>query len=227
MTAPAPKAELMRSLGLLVRGLAALFWGLPLATLVCAHNVVSDWVLSFGIAGPLLLTAVLYHGVRQLAYFQPQERIWMQAVERAKILALVNFGLSPFIYWWNRVPEEPFFAAATGLFFVTALLFVHNLNLALERLTAMLPDETLRVDTRLFTRLNRGLLLAVMLFMGVLYALLRIHSLPDPVLGVLNDLYNVRHWLITALLVPPLAMTMTLIWKIKEVIFASAFDRSE
>src|ERR1041384_206117 len=141
MTAPTPKAELMRSLGRLVRGLAALFWGLPLATLVCAHNIVSDWVLSFGFAGPLLLTGILHHGGRQLGYFQPQERIWIQAVERAKILALINFGLAPFIYWWNRVPEESFFAAATGLFFLTALLFVHNLNLALERQVQVVDEQ--------------------------------------------------------------------------------------
>ena len=34
MSETAPKTELMRSLGRLVRGLSALFWGLPIALVV-------------------------------------------------------------------------------------------------------------------------------------------------------------------------------------------------
>ena len=38
MPDPAPNVELLRSLGRLVRGLSALFWGLPLALIVCLPN---------------------------------------------------------------------------------------------------------------------------------------------------------------------------------------------
>lgn len=225
MSDPAPKAELMRALGRLVRGLSALFWGLPLAGLVCTNNIVAEWLRTFGVLAPVVTTGVLFYGVGQFSSFQPQERIWILAVERAKILALVNLGLSPFIYWYSRQPDQLFFYAAMLLFFATGLLFLFNLNLALERLTAMLPDETLRADTRLFTRFNRSMLLAVLLFVGLLMALSQVESFPDYFLGILNWLDQLRGWIVAVCLIPSLAMTMTLIWKIKEVIFSSVFDK--
>jgi len=224
MTSPAPNADLMRSLGRLVRGLSALFWGLPLTLVVCANNVVADWVRTFGILGPVVMTCVLFYGVGQFAAFQRQERIWMQAVERARILALANLGLAPFVYWWNRVPDNAFFGAVVSLFFVTSLVFLHNLNLALERLTAMLPDETLRGDSRLFTRINRILLVTVLIFLGLLHGLLRVRGLPEVLLGLLQEVARLGPWLVTAAILPPVAMTMTLLWKIKETIFSSVFD---
>ncbi|HEY6166854.1 MAG TPA: hypothetical protein VI454_02355 [Verrucomicrobiae bacterium] len=225
MSAPGPNTALMPALGRMMRGLSALFWGLPLTLLVCTNNIVADWLRTFGVVAPVALTVVLYYGVRQFGCFQPQERIWIQAVERVKILAIVNIGLAPFVYWWNRVPDERLFVAAVGLFFASGLVFLHNLNLALERLTAMLPDETLRSETRLFTRLNRGLLLGVLIFVVVLFGLSRITSLPDIVLGVLQQIAQLREWLVTAAILPPVAMTMTLIWKIKDAIFSSVFDK--
>ena len=226
MSDPAPNAGLMRALGRLVRGLSAIFWGLPLAGLVCTNNMVAEWLRTFGVLAPVVTTGVLFYGVRQFSAFQPQERIWIQSVERAKILALVNLGLSPFVYWWNRFPDQLFFNAAILLFFVTGLLFVYNLNLALERLTAMLPDETLRVDTRLFSRFNRWMLLGVLVFSCVMFGLSEIETFPEWLLGVLSQLEHLRHWIVTTALIPPLAMTMTLIWKIKEVIFSSVFDKA-
>ena len=44
MPDPAPNPELMRSLGRLVRGLSALFWGLPLALVVCPNTATFELV---------------------------------------------------------------------------------------------------------------------------------------------------------------------------------------
>ena len=38
----APQDELLRALGKLVRGLSALFWGLPLTLLICVRTAMSD-----------------------------------------------------------------------------------------------------------------------------------------------------------------------------------------
>ena len=225
MSAPAPNASLMQALGRLVRGLSALFWGLPFTLLVCAHNLIADWFRVLGVLGPLAGTAILFYGVRQLGHFQQQERIWIAALERAQIFALINVGLAPFIYWWNRVPDQPLFIAMVHLFFVTALLFLHRLNLSLERLVAMLPDETLREDTRFFTRINRNLLVGVLAFAAVLFVLQALPTLPDAMVATVQDLGRLRQWLITAAILPPVAMTMTLLWKIKETIFTSVFDK--
>ena len=59
MPDPAPNAELLRSLGRLVRGLSALFWGLPITLIVCFHTAKADSLKSFGIVPPLVTTGLL------------------------------------------------------------------------------------------------------------------------------------------------------------------------
>ena len=53
MAETAPKAELMRSLGRLVRGLSALFWGLPLALVVSVYVGTNEWVRSTQMIAPI------------------------------------------------------------------------------------------------------------------------------------------------------------------------------
>ena len=162
MPDPAPNAELLRSLGRLVRGLSALFWGLPLTLIVCVHTAKADWLKAFGIVPPLVTTGLLVFGLWQLGDFQKQERVWRAALDRARLLGLVNFGLSPFLYWWNQVPANTFFLVMVMLMALSALLFLGSLNLVLRRLGAMLPDEALRLETRQFTALNLSLLLVTL-----------------------------------------------------------------
>src|ERR1035437_6982382 len=111
MPDPAPNAELLRSLGRLVRGLSALFWGLPIALVVCFLTAKADSLRSFGIVPPLVTTGLLVYGLWQLGDFQKQERVWRTALDRARLFSLINFGLSPFLYWWNKLPTNTFFLA--------------------------------------------------------------------------------------------------------------------
>ena len=163
---PAPNAELLRSLGRLARGLSALFWGLPATLVICAETARADWLRPLGIVPALAGTGLLLYGLWQMSDFQKQERPWRNALDRAKLLGLVNFGLCPFLYWQNKMPGQPFFNAAVSVLVLSALLFLFNLNVVLKQLGAMLPDETLRHETRLFTALNRWLLVGL-LFLGV------------------------------------------------------------
>src|SRR5258708_38657407 len=114
MSETAPKAELMRSLRRLVRGLSMLFWGLPATLLVCVRTSVSEWLRPLGIVPPILTTVLLFYGLCQLGYFQRQERVWVNALDRAKLLAIVNVGLSPFVFWWNQLPEVSFYFMAVA-----------------------------------------------------------------------------------------------------------------
>src|SRR5687768_2668934 len=109
----------------------------------------------------IVLHALLLFGLWQMGSFQKQERPWIAALDRAKLLGLVDLGLSPFLYWANRIPTQEFFSVAVLVLGASSLLFLFNLNVVLERLGAMLPDETLRQETRQFTAVNRGLLLAL------------------------------------------------------------------
>jgi hypothetical protein len=220
----APRAELMRSLGRLVRGLSALFWGLPLGLVVSVYVATNEWAQSSHLIALVTVAGLLFYGLHLLSDFQQGERIWREALDRTKLLALVNLGLSPFIYWYNRVPSMPFFSAAVFLLIVTGLLFLFNLNHVLQRLAAMLPDETLRTETRVFGNLNISLLTAIMLVFGLLYLLARVETLPQPVIMILQGVEHMRYWLLVFLILLPMAMTMTLIWKIKEVIFGSVFS---
>src|SRR3954470_20817689 len=120
----APKAELLRSLGRLARGLSALFWGLPIALIVCVQTAKAELLRSFGIIPPLVTTALLVYGLWQLGSFQRQERAWHSALDRARILSLVNLGLSPFLYWWNKIPGNDFFTLMIVLLALTSLLFL-------------------------------------------------------------------------------------------------------
>ena len=166
MSDPEHNPDLLRSLGRLVRGLSALFWGMPVALIVCFHTARSASALGFGVTPPLVCTAWLFYGLWLLGGFQPQERVWVKALDRARVIALINFGISPFLFWWNRMPGQPFFFAMVLLSAFTAVLFLSSLNLVLRRLGAMLPDEGLRIEIRQFTALNLNLL-TVLLLLGV------------------------------------------------------------
>ncbi len=225
MPEPVPHAELLRALGRLVRGLSALFWGLPIALVVCFHAVNSDGLRAFNVAPPMAATALLGYGLWQIGAFQPQERIWRTALDRARLLALINFGLSPFLFWSRSMPENVFFGRVVLVLGFSALIFLASLNTVLRRLGAMLPDETLRLETRQFTLMNLNLL-AAMVVAGVVVILLR---QPDPRnlplwLGqIAGTLSVVGYWAAVPLFLLPLSLTMAMIWKTKEVILDSIF----
>lgn len=226
MPAPAPNAELLRSLGKLARGLSALFWSLPAALIVSVLAVKSDWMPPWMLVPVIVLHALLLFGLWQMGAFRQQERQWHAALDRAKLLGLVDLGLSPFLYWSNRVPGEEFFSVAVLVLGASSLLFLFNLNVVLERLGAMLPDETLRQETRQFTAVNRGLLFALLLLSVAYFCFLRLPNLPVSFRLVAFLLEHYSLYAMVFLVLLPLAMTMALIWKTKEVILDSVFNAS-
>ena len=218
MNNPAPNAELLRSLGRLVRGLSALFWGLPATLIICTQTARADWLKPLGIIPALAGTGLLLYGLWQMGDFQKQERPWRNALDRARLLGLVNFGLCPFLFWQERMPEQPFFNAMVLVLILSALLFLFNLNVVLKQLGAMLPDETL-----VFTALNRWLLVGL-LFLGVAFVVFLHSAQWQLALGDFSDWVNrLGFWALTFFALLPLAMTMALIWKTKEVILDSIF----
>lgn len=214
----------MCSLARLVRGLSALFWGLPLALVVCVQTARTDFFAPFGVAPPLLVTVILWYAVRQLGHFRQHERVWRKALDRAQVAALINVGLSPFLYWWKVMPEVVHYKFAALAMALSGLVFLLFLNQALQRLAAMLPEETLRIEAKLFTNLNLWLLSAVFM-LGALWTGLHQFQQPPPALAQM--LVDVSHFgLLTLLLLVllPLALTMTLAWRIKELILTSVFS---
>jgi hypothetical protein len=223
MPDPASNAELMRSLGRLVRGLSALFWGLPLTLIVCFYTAKVETLRSFGIGPPLVATGLLGFGLWQLGDFQKQERVWRAALDRARMLNMMNVFLSPFLYWWNKIPANTFFFIMVLVMTFSALLFLGSLNVVLRRLGAMLPDEALRLETRQFTALNLNLLFVTFLFALLYLVLGEVHALPRWLGIIVGTLDRGFFWFVILLVLLPLAMTMALLWKTKEVILDSVF----
>jgi hypothetical protein len=232
---------LLRSLGLLARGLSALFWGLPLAVVVSTLAGESDLLRPLGVLPPLAAAALLLYALQLLGQFQPQERPWRRALDRARVAAVLHLGLAPFIYWSSRVPGQPFLLLMVELSLVSGLLFLLLLNPVLWRLASMLPDETLRTETRAFTRVNcwlLGVLLAgVVAWLAVtkwnpafpdqvihyVDYVMKVSPLPSRANSMVMLLGRLGLWAALFPCLLPLAMTMALLWKIKEVILESVF----
>ena len=239
MAEPAPNAELLRSLGRLVRGLSSLFWGLPIALITCVWTAFPQLARSFGFLPPMIATGLLVYGLWQISGFQKQERVWRRALDRALVLATIELGLSPFIFWWSRMPENRFFLGMVILMMVCGLGFMASLNTVLQRLGAMLPDEALRMEIKQFTAFNLNLL-GVTLVVGGIYTLLsQPQALPawlQPVATAVQRqtipfwlqtlafrFIQLGPWFLLLLVLLPLAMTMALLWKTKEVILENVF----
>jgi hypothetical protein len=227
MAEPAPNPELLRSLGRLVRGLSSLFWGLPISLLVCFYTANATLLKPYAVVVPMVATGLLVYGLWQLGDFQKQERVWRAALDRAMILSIIVFGLSPFLFMWNRVQDSGFFTIAIVVLAVSGLLFLASLNVVLQRLGAMLPDEALRHEIKQFTGVNLNLLVATLVLMLLYVVLGRIHQLPLW-MGFVASLVEAlmergSAWFLILLILLPLAMTMALIWKTKEVILDSVF----
>lgn len=235
---PSSHSALLSALGRMVRGLSLIFWGLPIALVICVQSAKGDWFRPLGIIPPIVATGLLFYGLSLLGGFQRQERPWITTLERARLIALLNLGLAPFLYWWNRVPSHPFLTGMVELLMLSGLVFLILLNPLLCRLTAMLPDETLRAETRLFTAFNRYILYAVFgLLAGYLISIridpalpdkfvgwvIKVSPLPQSMNGIFYLIDRNGPLLILFVLLLPVAMTMALVWKVKEVILASVF----
>lgn len=219
--------RIISSLVRVIRGLSALFWGLPLSLLACGRTAMGDMPAELGMLPAIAANALIFYGLLQLQHFQPQEQVWIKTVERAKILALLNLALSPFPWWWNRWPDEAFFGQSMLLLLFSGMGLLLCLNQALRRLAAMLPDETLRAETRLFTALNSTLIFALCSLVGIWILATMLPHLPGWLGLLLMGVNEKRGWLVVVLALLPLALTMTLLWRAKEALFHGLAERRE
>ena len=220
---------LLSSLRRLVRGLSALFWGLPAALVIAVQTGKGDWLKPLGFGPITCAMLLLLYATMLLGRFQTQERIWMNALERAKLVALINVGLSPFLFFWSKVPGNLFFTTIVEVMFLSMLAFLYLLNSVLARLAAMLPEETLRSETKLFSRLNQTILLIIIGALPFYFVLRGANTLPRVVVEVMLLLERggamLELMLLMFFILLPVAMTMALLWKTKEVIMASVFSQ--
>ena len=88
----------------------------------------------------------------------------------------------------------------------------------------MLPDEALRLETKQFTTLNLNLLCATFISALLYWGLGQSQKIPRWLGMVTAIMERGSFWFLVVLVLLPLAMTMALIWKTKEVILESIFN---
>jgi hypothetical protein len=219
------KAELRHSLLRLVKGLSSLFWGLPLALLVCAQTSLTTILRPFGVLPALAATGMLLYGVIQLGAYQRHRETWMTTLNHARLFGLLCVGLSPFVFLWSRLPWVEFYTNMMGMLGLAGLFFLFTLNRSLKLLTDMLPDEGLREETHLFTAINLGLIIGVLILTAIIWLLQEFFQLPRLVILRIDLLAEGKRFLMLFFVLLPLAMTMTLLWKIKEAALAGVFEQ--
>ncbi len=219
--------DLLPSLAKIARGTSILFWGLPITLIVAIMATMSNWTdaaFPMGMLLPSVAFGMLWYGLRLFEFFQPQERIWQNSLFQAKLWGLVNLGLSPFLHWHHRAPDEVYFGVAVWLLALAFVFYLMALNKVLARLSAMLPDETLRVESQLFSKMNRSLLSMIPVGLGFMLILPLIDDPPVFILGILEFILNMRPWLFMAFVLVQLSMSMSLLLKTKESIYSSVFN---
>jgi hypothetical protein len=131
------------------------------------------------------------------------------------------------------MPGNGFFLAMVIVMTFSALLFLAALNQVLQRLGAMLPDEALRLDIKQFTVVNLNLLVLIFLLGAASLTLGLSHNqplyrqvgnLPLYLQNLIAGVEDGGSWLPLVLGLLPLAMTMALLWKTKEVILDNVFS---
>ena len=228
---------ILNGLNSLVRGLNALFFALPVALLVVVWTATrsstsmpspfSDLLHSLGIFPALGTSVVLFYGVVKLGRFRRDSRAWQRSLERARWYGLFLMGLSPFLYWWCRIPESTYLRIAAMVLIVISMLFLAQLNVILRKLTDMLPDLTLRSETAFMAKFNFAILAFVGAAQVFFFSLDRL------------SVYEATRWLsqqhlwllrpveivVLLLMVMPVAITMAIMWKVKELVLASVFEQ--
>ena len=94
----------------------------------------------------------------------------------------------------------------------------------LRRLAAMLPDEMLRTQTRTFASWNTWMLAAALGGVSVYLALTDFQGAPRLIGRRLAGLQTIVEWMILFLTLTPVAVTLALLWRIKEAILTGLFE---
>ncbi len=203
-----------------LRGLSAVFWGLPLTLLAFARHFLSLWPTGYDLILPPVGAGLLLFGLLKMGPFQRQERVWQRALFVAQVFGLFLVGLSPFLYLWSRMPAVDLFARAVLVLVVVALGFLVALTRALARLAAMLPDAIARGDARLFQGLAAYGVTVLLGVGSVIYFRQAPPSLSDFLFLPRQPVGLAQQSVLLILTLGPVAMSMAVAWKLKEVVFA-------
>lgn len=203
----------------LIRGFSALFWGLPLALLFSFKTGTGFLVSRPEAIIPIVAFGLLSFGSHQLKSLRLTNQPSIHLVDWVNLLALVNLGLSPFLYFWNQHPTEPYFSQVVGLLLLSGLLFVYFLNRLLLHLGNRLHEEPLRSEANLFSSFNTYCLIALTIAIAVYLLTAKAPLAMTDFRMIAHPLLRMAHVVVLFFILLPLALTMTLTWRVKEALF--------
>jgi len=170
---------------------------------------------------PIASTGLVLFGLSRMAPYQRGERIWQRSLLLSQSLALVAAGLSPFLFLWSRMPSVGYFSRAVILLMAVSLLFLVALLGTLERLAAMLPDDTVRSDARLFRGVASYVITVLAGVSVTLYWRMAPVNLSEFLEIPRQPLGLGRHAILLLLILVPVAMAMAVTWKLKELVLTA------
>ena len=212
------------SLAHVVRGLGALFWGLPLSLVFSAQTARTDFFGRLGFGPALFANLLLVYALWELGRCGRRTPRWQAGLFRSRFLAIMMAGLTPFLQWWKVIPGRDHFQFAVFAFLLAGLLFLGHLTMLLLRLAELLDESPLEDEARLFLGVNLPLLGAVALVACAVMAVGYSPWRPSLVVVFAPWFYRLGFGVLVMVLLP-LALNMTLVWKLKQGLLDQAFSR--
>jgi uncharacterized membrane protein len=173
---------------------------------------------------PPIAFALLLYGLACLGSFRRNDRSWVATLDRARFFGLTVLGLSPFLHWYQRLPNTELFATAVGLLAVFSLAFILGLNHVLRHLAQLLPSELLRAEAVALTRVTSFCLVLLPIAMLAWLGVAGWSNAPVPIRILILWIGPFRMLGLLFLSLLPLAITMVLLWKLKESALEAALD---
>jgi len=145
LSRPAPADALAR----VMRGFSCVFWGIPFSVLLFAGAI--DLRLPFAARAPAYVLGVflVYCGV---VYFQrallPGAR-WNSLVRELLFVLLIEVYLSPFVYWWRRMPHMPYYVANLIILLMCTAWGIFILNQLAAEIARSLREKAFAVEAQI------------------------------------------------------------------------------
>jgi hypothetical protein len=210
-------------MGQLDRGLAVLFWALPLVLISSVLTARTTILGHTGFWPVLLATGLLIVALQEMRRFRPDDRAWQRFSDRARFLALGMTGLTPFLHWWQIAPQHPHYEFCGLLYFLGGLLFLMHLTFLLRQAAGLLSEPELEDEARLFMGVNLPLLAAVLVLGLSSIAVMR-SPLGPRLMASMSPVLARVGFIGLLLFMVTIALNMTLAWKLKQAIFNLAFQ---
>lgn len=207
----APAGALARAM----RGFSCVFWGIPLSVLLFAGAI--DLRLPFAARAPAYVFGIflVYCGV---VYFQRTAlpgRRWRSLVREMLFVLLIEVYLSPFVFWWRRMPHVPYYVANILVLMLCTTWGLFILNQLAAEIARLLRDRALAVEAQIAAWLALAFML-VPTSLALLQSVLAARSFgislaPGEAVGGPQ-----RFGWLYAVALFPFALNMMIAWKTKE-----------